>query len=160
MIKPSNNDKNISILEKSYELIVPPGQTKIILVKADIEGFSLAARMSSVITWGDSKLREMAINSIEQKNKSAVHRKISDNIVCIQLKHEGGLYFLYKNDSEDQRLKETVSYQMEGLEIVGHEGSTKIEVSVNPSEEKIVKLKAVRGGWNCSQTIESKLENI
>ena len=49
---------------------------------------------------------------------------------------------------------------MEGLEIVGHEGSTKIEVSVNPSEEKIVKLKAVRGGWNCSQTIESKLENI
>jgi|TARA_B110000305_G_C19431785_1_gene636587 hypothetical protein len=52
-------------------------------VKADIEGFSLAARMSSVITWGDSKLREMAINSIEQKNKSAVHRKISDNIVCI-----------------------------------------------------------------------------
>jgi hypothetical protein len=25
MIKPSNNDKNISILEKSYELIVPPG---------------------------------------------------------------------------------------------------------------------------------------
>ena len=101
MIKPSNNDKNINILEKSYELIVPPGETKIILVKADIEGFSLAARMSSVIIWGDNKLREMAINSIEQQNKSAVHRKISDNIVCIQLKHEGGLYFLYKNDSED-----------------------------------------------------------
>ena len=49
--------------EKSYDLTVGPGQTKIILIRAEIKGFNMAANMTSSVHLGDKKLKEMCLEN-------------------------------------------------------------------------------------------------
>jgi hypothetical protein len=76
-----------------------------------VEGFSSAARMSTSVFHGDKKLKEMCSEAGERTQRG------DSEIWCYQLQHEGGLYFLYKNETQDQILKEEVEYELGGLEI-------------------------------------------
>ena len=66
MVKPERNDENIIISEQSYEMMVAPGEEKMILIKASVEGFSSAARMSTSVFHGEKKLKEMCLDAGER----------------------------------------------------------------------------------------------
>lgn len=72
------------------------------------------------------------------------------DIWCYQLQHEGGLYFLYKNNTRDQILNEEVEYELGGLEIENQIDQSKVFVTLGPEEEHVVKLKATGGAWSIS----------
>ena len=42
-----------------------------------------------------------------------------DEIKHYQLKHEGGMFYLYVNDTADKILRETQEFEMTGLEVEG-----------------------------------------
>lgn len=93
MVKHDRDDGNITIKEQSYEIVCPPGHEKLVLIKASVEGFSSAARMSTSVLHGDKKLKEMCLDAGERTQRGDL------DIWCYQLQHEGGLYFLYKNET-------------------------------------------------------------
>jgi hypothetical protein len=66
MVHPDIPDPNITIGGTTYEIVVPPGQKKMVLIKASVEGFSSAARMSTSVFHGDRKLREMCLEAGER----------------------------------------------------------------------------------------------
>ena len=45
--------------EHKYDLDVGPGETNIILMRAEIQGFNMAASMTSTVHHGDNKLKQM-----------------------------------------------------------------------------------------------------
>ena len=50
-----------------YDISVGPGQTQVILMKADIKGFSMAAQKTSSVCHGDTKLKQMCL---EEDNRT------------------------------------------------------------------------------------------
>lgn len=79
MVKPSIEDSSIKIEDKFYELIVGPKESKIILIKVSVEGFSSAARMSTSVFHGEKKLREMCLQANEKTQRG------DSDIWCYQL---------------------------------------------------------------------------
>lgn len=47
-------------------MTVGPGEEKMILIKASVEGFSSAARMSTSVFHGEKKLKEMCLDAGER----------------------------------------------------------------------------------------------
>lgn len=79
MVHPPRADPNITIGAQSYEINVPPGQQKIVLIKASVEGFSSAARMSTSVFHGDRKLKEMCLEAGDRTQRG------DSEIWCYQL---------------------------------------------------------------------------
>jgi len=50
------------------------------------------------------------------------------------MQHTGGILFVYKNDSSDKTLKEEITFDVEGLEIEGHNES-RVVVDLGPGKE-------------------------
>ena len=110
--------------------------------------------MSTSVFHGDTKLKEMCLQNNEKTQRG------ESDIWCYQLQHEGGSYFLYKNNTTDQILKEEVEYELGGLEIEDQFDQTKVFVTLAPGEEHVVKLKATGGAWSISQSIATSIEDI
>jgi hypothetical protein len=85
--------------------------------------------MSTSVLHGDKKLKEMCCEAGERTQRG------ESEIWCYQLQHEGGLYFLYKNETKDQILKEEVEYELGGLEIEDQDDQSKVVVTLEPGEE-------------------------
>jgi len=86
-----------------------------VLIKASVEGFSSAARMSTSVIHGERVLKEMCLEQDEKMQRGDV------DIWCYQLQHEGGLYFLYQNKTKELVLREEIAYELGGLEIEGQQ---------------------------------------
>jgi len=69
MVKQDRPDSNITLKDQSYEIVCPPGQEKIVLIKASVEGFSSAARMSTSVFHGDKKLKQMCLDGGERTQR-------------------------------------------------------------------------------------------
>ena len=67
--------------------------------------------------------------------------------------------YLYVNETSDKILKEEMGFKLEGLAIEGQEDQEKVEIELGPSEEKVISIKAIGGGWkfgtSCSYGIAS-----
>jgi hypothetical protein len=50
-------------------MVVGPGESKIILIKVSVEGFSSAARMSTSVFHGDNKLKTMCLEADEKTQR-------------------------------------------------------------------------------------------
>ena len=79
MVKLDRPDSNITISSQSYEIVVPPGEEKMVLIKASVEGFSSAARMSTSVFHGDKKLKQMCLENGERTQRGDLE------IWCYQL---------------------------------------------------------------------------
>lgn len=56
---------------------------------------------------------------------------------------------VYKNDSKDKVLNETVTFTLEGLTIDGNkEGDNVVQFSLAPQNEKVVRLSTLTGGFS------------
>lgn len=56
---------------------------------------------------------------------------------------------VYKNDSKDKTLNETITFTLEGLTIDGNNPNDNVvQFSLPPSGEKIVKLSTMTGGFS------------
>ena len=65
--------------EHKYDLDVGPGETNIILMRAEIQGFNMAASMTSTVHHGDNKLKQMCIDNDKKTQRGGVE------IFCYQL---------------------------------------------------------------------------
>lgn len=65
--------------EHKYDLDVGPGETKIILMRAEIQGFNMAASMTATVLHGDNKLKQMCMDNDKKTQRGGVE------IYCYQL---------------------------------------------------------------------------
>ena len=77
----------------------------------------------------------------------------------LQYQHEGGIYFLYKNDTGDKVLAETVEFQLEGLTIEGVEGD-KVEFELQPYKEKVIKLNVISGAYSIGYSTSTLVKDV
>jgi hypothetical protein len=65
---------------------------------------------------------------------------------------------IYKNDTADKVLVETLELKMEGLVIEDQENQTAVLVRIGPGEKKVIKLTTTGGGYSfgssCSFMVE------
>ena len=86
----------------------------------------MAANMTSSVNHGDRMLRQMCLEEDKRTQRGGVE------IYCYQLQHEGGMFYLYQNNSFNKKLKEEIKYQLEGLEIVGQEDQQNVVIDIGP----------------------------
>lgn len=56
---------------------------------------------------------------------------------------------VYKNDSKDKVLNETITFNLEGLTIDGNNPDDKVvQFSLPPQSEKVVRLSTLTGGFS------------
>mmetsp|Transcript_15663 Transcript_15663/g.24005 ORF Transcript_15663/g.24005 Transcript_15663/m.24005 type:complete len:103 (+) Transcript_15663:1689-1997(+) len=83
----------------------------------------------------------------------------ADDIIQYSMSHSGGYIYVYVNSTGDSTLNETLSFDKEGLDIVGQDDQEKCEFSVGPGEQHVIELKKTGGGWalgsSCSYSISS-----
>ena len=79
-------------------------------------------------------------------------------ITCKTLRYEEGVCWLYENSEPSKGLEETVEFTLKNLEIVGQEGNSTLEVSLEPGSEKFVICKTVeRGDFSFGWKIAAKI---
>jgi len=74
--------------------------------------------------------------------KTLIQRCIEDGkvsertsqIVQISYMHQAGMIYIYRNDSEDKNLQETLSFQLQGLQIEGFPGDNEVEINLSPKQ--------------------------
>ena len=66
------------------------------------------------------------------------------------LKHEGGIAYLYVNKTTEHTLEEDLEFQLTGLEIEGKPGETQVQLKVGPGQTKLLKLVGTAKEWKVS----------
>jgi len=85
-------------------------------MEANVQGFSSSASMTTQLFHGEKTLTEMCKT---EENKA--QRGDSDPIFCYSLQHDGGMFYLYTNETTDKKYIEEITFDIEGLEIAGQE---------------------------------------
>lgn len=97
-----------------YTLQVGPGQSKIIILEANLkEGFSFASSISSAVELSDAMLKKLCLT---EDNKA---QRGEDEIYCYVLQHGAGIYFVWQNDTTHLVYTEELTFDIEGLEVIG-----------------------------------------
>ena len=128
--------------QTSYELTVGPGETKIVLMEAKVQGFSTAASMTSQVFHGKA-----ALTALCKSEGDKAQRGDSDPIFCYSLQHDGGMFYLYVNETSDKKYKEEITFDIEGLAIADQEDQKQVKVEIGPGESRAVSLVATGGPW-------------
>lgn len=74
------------------------------------------------------------------------------------MQHTGGIFFVYKNDSNDKTLKEEITFDVDGLVVEGQE-DFKVVIELGPGQKEIIKLKATGGPWSFGCSCAYGVEN-
>ena len=75
------------------------------------------------------------------------------------LQHQGGVLIIYKNESSENALNEKITFTLDGLTIDGNEPDNKVvEFSLNPGQEKIVKLSTIKGGFTFNMQTQYSID--
>jgi len=129
---------------------VAPQTDKLILIKqTDPYGFSLSSSAQVSALFLEAKLKEMCKTQGKQTARLHPSTKKPTEIYQYQLKHSGGMCYLYENMSDNLTLEETLKFKMNGLEIVGggRDEDSQVQIKIKPFESKFVQLKALVGNW-------------
>lgn len=124
-----------------YEAVVEAGQTKIILIKLECNGYSMASSFSSMVIKGDNSLIQQCIEEGEKNERAP-------GIFQCYLQHSAGIIYVYKNETTDQTLNEEAGFNLEGLTIDGQEDQTKVDITLGPGEQIVIKLVTTGGGYS------------
>ena len=135
-----------------YEVSVPAGETKVVLIKQDCRGYGYSMSFSSSIEMDDSVLIQKCIDEGEKAERG-------EGIYAQKLQHSGGLIFVYKNETQDKKLSEELGLDLTGLRIDGQaeDDQSMVKITIGPGEQQVVNLKTTGGGWgfgsSCSYSI-------
>ena len=133
-----------------YEVKVPAGETKVILIKQECRGYGYSMSFSSSIEMDDSVLIQKCIDEGEKAERG-------EGIYAQKLQHGGGLIFVYKNETADKKLNEELGLDLTGLRIDGQDDQTMVKIEIGPGEQQVINLKTTGGGWgfgsSCSYSI-------
>lgn len=143
-IKPQGESYIKEIEEFHWKITVPPGKCELLLIKTNPSGFGMSESSSRKIYWNDAKLMEMA--KVSEENKQ--YRDENEKVCVNELKHDGGVFYLYTNSATDIVLKEEMELNLQNMEYSGDievldEESHKILVKVAPGESKVLKFTTV-----------------
>lgn len=137
-----------------YELIVGPGGTQTVLMKAALTGFSATAQITQSIKHETSTLRRMCLEADKKE------RIRGSDIWKYELQHDFGMFFLYVNKTTDKILTEDIEYALEGLEVINQDDKKKVQVRVGPGSEQIVQLGATEGAWKIAQAMKQSVTDV
>ena len=137
--------------EKSYELIVEPGASRCIVLRASFAGTSSSTSTSQAVHHGPAMLKKMCL---EANDKEPI---AGDAISKYKYTHSGGFFYLYVNHSSDKRLEETLQLQLEGLKVAGQEDNETVKLVVEPGEDAAVQLDATGGSMRLSMGISRRI---
>jgi hypothetical protein len=80
------------------------------------------------------------MKSGKKKQRSTEHQ-----IYLYEIQHEGGVFYHYVNESKDHEIEEEITFELEGIEVVGYptdkDGNCKVLVKLKPGENKSLNLK-------------------
>ena len=138
---------------QSYDIVVPPGKTKTIIIKCDPEGYSMSSSTTTQVIPGSANLEQLALEKGKKNPRPCPETGDHFEIYQYSYQHGGGHCYLYVNNTTDKVLEEEIEFTLQGLEIEGKPGENSIEVIVNPGERKMVKLVATGGPWKIQQSI-------
>jgi hypothetical protein len=61
------------------------------------------------------------------------------------MKHDKGMVYVYKNNTNDKILKEEVQMKMQGLQILGQVDQTQIYLELKAGEQKVFRIVPTEG---------------
>lgn len=123
-----------------FEVEVAYGESKCVMMRSDlVAGYSIRQNYTSQVFWDEDNLIKQVQNQGEKKVRY-------ENITQYSMQHNGGIFFYYKNNTQDKTLKEEISFDITGLSIEGEDG-TDVKFELGPNQEKVVKLEATGGPW-------------
>lgn len=132
-----------------FDLMVEPGSEGMAIMKKSIRQFGYSKSTNEQAVFGKKALIKKAMEEGDKKERCpGIHQ--------YYLKHSGGLFFVYTNES-DKTLVETLTFNITGLTIVGHDSNV-VEVRCAPGEMKDVELKKDGGGWTFGLSTSIMLE--
>ena len=129
----------------SYDISVPPGGNKTIVIKCDPEGYGMSSTTITKVAHGDDKLMQMCLNKGKKQQRDDEGNPV--DIFQYSLQHDGGVAYLYVNETPNRTLDEDLEFQIQGLELEENPGQTEINVKVGPGQKRLVKLAATTGPW-------------
>lgn len=124
-----------------YQVSVKAGDSRIILIKQDCQGFSYSSSYSSQVLMSDDSLISKCLEEGTQNDRA-------DGIYQKYLSHSGGIIYVYKNETDDKTLKEELGLNLEGLRVDGQEDQTKVDILIGPGQQKVIKLVTTGGGYS------------
>ena len=146
-----NNFKGLQFLmpEKgqSYDILVPPGGNKTIVIKCDPEGYSMSSSASTQVIHGDSQLEQLCETTGKKAVRLDTETEEAYKIYQYCLKHGGGIAYLYVNETSDKTLEESIEFTMEGLQIEGKPDDKEVEIKIGPGERKLLKLVSMKAQY-------------
>lgn len=74
--------------------------------------------------------------------------------------HQGGLFYLYVNNTADSQLTEKLKFTLKGLEIDGQEDQENVEVVVSPGEQKHVRLNAIASAMSLGKSTQREIQEV
>ena len=137
--------KNLQILgqegKKSYEVVVKPGESCIVLLQSIGAGYSYSTRVNSKVSHGDNYLKEMCRSKGTKEGRLEPQTDKDIGVNVFSFTNSEGYCFLYSNKSKKYVLEETVDFELKGLHIDGMPpGTSEVTVNLQPGEEKFFKL--------------------
>ena len=157
-----NNFKGLKLLPpyegQGYEVMVEPGKMVTVILWCDPEGYAMSSSTSIQIIHGDGELIQMCQEQGKKNARPDTETQEDYGIYQYSLQHGGGIAYLYVNGSENQILDEEIQFTMDGLEIEGMPGKDTIEFRLEPGQQKLIKLRAVKDGWKIGSQVAYGIE--
>lgn len=138
---------------QGYEILVKPGETKMILIKCSPEGYGMSASTLTSIVQGGKKLKELCLTQGKKTARPDPDSGEANEIYQYSYQHSEGICYLYVNESQNLTLDEEIEFQLTGLEIEGAPGETKVAFELGPGQQKFIKLKAISTPWKIATGI-------
>lgn len=122
------------------------------MFKFGCNGFNISKSYSYILYKKDEALYKECISSGQKQERA-------DGINQYMLQHQGGVLIIYKNESSENALNEKITFTLDGLTIDGNEPDNKVvEFSLNPGQEKIVKLSTIKGGFTFNMQTQYSID--
>ena len=106
--------QGLTILENEgpcYTLEVGPGETKVILIRANLDGFTQQHTISQEVHHSKQMLKRICI-----ENNSKVQRN-GVEVYVYSLNHDGGVFYLYINKTTKYNFKEEIIYDFPSYQV-------------------------------------------
>lgn len=132
---------------ESYDITVAPGQSKMILMRTDAEGYSLSMSLTTSVVMGGKKLKELTKQDGKKVSRTDTDTGEEREIYCYTYKHAGGICYLYENESEKYTLDEEVQFKLTGLQIENKPNEDTVEFKIGPGQSKFIKLVSIADTW-------------
>lgn len=110
---------------QGYQINVKAGESRIMLIKQECNGFSYSSSFSEQVLMSDESLIEKCLAEGTQNDRA-------EGIYQKYLSHSGGIMYVYMNETGDKTLQEELGLNLEGLRVDGQDEQTKVNILIGP----------------------------